>query len=104
MSQPSNVRTLSSMNTTPSSFTDTLFCMIDISRVEDMERDKMTAGTIRVMLEQEIRAMKDQENWQCCTVTVDPRKENWIKITCQDEAEHQLVKQVAEANVTQGAQ
>uniref|UniRef100_A0A0D2XTH9 HAT C-terminal dimerisation domain-containing protein n=1 Tax=Fusarium oxysporum (strain Fo5176) TaxID=660025 RepID=A0A0D2XTH9_FUSOF len=28
-SQPSNVRTLSSMRTTPSSFTDTLFCTID---------------------------------------------------------------------------
>jgi hypothetical protein len=43
-SQPSNVHTLSSMNTTPSSFTDTLFCTIDTSRVEDMERDKTTAG------------------------------------------------------------
>jgi len=68
-----------------------------------MERDKMTAGTIRAMLEQEIQAMKDQENWQCRTMTVDPRKENQIKIACQDEAEHQLVKQVAEANITQGA-
>ena len=50
-SQPSNVRALSSMNTTLSSFTNTLFCTIDTSGVEDMERDKMTAGTIRAMLE-----------------------------------------------------
>ena len=61
-SQPSNVRTLSSINTTLSSFTDTLFCTIDTSGVEDMERDKVTAGTIRAMLEQAIRATKDLEN------------------------------------------
>jgi hypothetical protein len=102
-SQPSNVRTLSSMNTTPSSFTDTLFCTIDTSRVEDMERDKTTAGAIRTMLEQAIRAIKDRESWRCRAVTVDPKKENRIKIACRDEDEHQLVKRVAEANVAQGA-
>ncbi|KAH8798527.1 hypothetical protein F5884DRAFT_905705 [Xylogone sp. PMI_703] len=59
-SQPSNVHTISSMNTTPSSFTDTLFCTIDISRVEEMEKDKTTPGTIRAMLEQAIRATKDR--------------------------------------------
>jgi hypothetical protein len=102
-SQPSNVRTLSLMNTTPSSFTDTLFCTIDTSRVEDMERDKTTAGAIRTMLEQAIRAIKDRESWRCRAVTVDPKKENRIKIACRDEDEHQLVKRVAEANVAQGA-
>lgn len=102
-SQPSNVRTLSSMGTTPSSFTNTLFCTIDTSRVEDMERDKITAGTIRAMIEQAIREGKDQENWRCRAVTVDPKRENRIKIACRDEAEHQLVKRVAEANVTYGA-
>lgn len=102
-SQPSNVRTLSSMNTILSSFTDTLFCTIDTSRVEDMERDKMTAGTIRAMIEQAIRATKDQGNWRCRAMIVDPKRENRIKIACRDEAEHQLVKRVAETNVTQGA-
>jgi uncharacterized coiled-coil protein SlyX len=101
-SQPSNVHTLSSINTTPSSFSGTLFCTIDTSRVEDMERDKTTAGTIRAMLEQAIRTMKDHGNWRCRAVTVDPKKENRIKIACRDEAEHQLVKRVAEANVAGG--
>ena len=87
-SQPSNVHTLSSMNTTPSSFTDTLFCTIDTSRVEDMERDKTTAGAIRTMLEKAIRGIKNQENWRCRAVTVDPKKENRIRIACRDEAEH----------------
>jgi hypothetical protein len=91
------------MNTTLSSFTNTLFCTIDTSGVEDMERDKMTAGTIRAMLEQTIRTTKDQENWRCRAVTVDPKRENRIKIACRDEAEHQLVKRVAEANVGRGA-
>ena len=102
-SQPSNVCTLSSMNTTPSSFTDTLFCTIDTSRVEDRERDKMNAGTLRATIEQAIRATKNQENWRCRAVTVDPKRENRIKIACRDEEEHQLVKRVAEANVTHGA-
>ncbi|RFU31201.1 hypothetical protein B7463_g5127, partial [Scytalidium lignicola] len=102
-SQPSNIRTISSMNTTPSSFTDTLFCTIDISRVEDTEKEKVTAGSIRVMLEQAIRATKDQDNWRCRAVTVDPRRENRIKIACRDEVEHQLVKRVVEANVVCGA-
>jgi hypothetical protein len=91
------------MNTTLFLFTNTLFCTIDTSGVEDMERDKMTAGTIKAMLEQTIRITKDQENWRCRAVIVDPKRENRIKIACRDEAEHQLVKRVAEANVSRGA-
>ena len=34
---------------------------------------------------------------------VDPKKENRFKIACRDEAEHQLVKRVAEANIDRGA-
>jgi hypothetical protein len=68
-----------------------------------MERDKTTAGAIRTMLEQAIRAIEDRESWRCRAVTVDPKKENRIKIACRDEDEHQLVKRVAEANIAQGA-
>ena len=63
----------------------------------------MTAGTIRAMLEQTIRITKNQESWRCRAVTVDPKRENRIKIACRDEAEHQLVKRVAEANIGRGA-
>ncbi|CEJ61869.1 Putative Remark: Mars [Penicillium brasilianum] len=35
MSYPSNIRTLSSANTTPTSFTDTLYCTIDTSKMID---------------------------------------------------------------------
>ena len=40
-SQPSGVRTLSTSNTTPSTFTDTLFCTIDTLRVEEGEKEKV---------------------------------------------------------------
>jgi hypothetical protein len=39
-SQPSNVRTLTSMGTTPSTMTDIPYCMIDTSRVVEEERSK----------------------------------------------------------------
>jgi hypothetical protein len=42
------------------------------------------------MLEQAIRGIKNQENWRCRAMTVDLKKENRIRITCRDEAEHQL--------------
>jgi hypothetical protein len=83
-------------------FTNTLFCTIDTSGVKDIERDKMTAGTIRAMLEQTIYTTKNQGNWRCRAMTVDSKRENRIKIACRDEAEHQLVKRVAEANVGRG--
>lgn len=73
-SQPSNVRTLSSLNTTPSTFTDTLYCTIDTSRVENGEGDAMTAGTIRAMVEKEIRTMDDHSSWRRRAVTVSRRK------------------------------
>ena len=38
----------------------------------------MTAGTIRTA--------KDRENWRCHAVTVDIKRENWMKIACRDGA------------------
>ena len=95
-SQPSNVRTLTSMNAAPSTFTDTLFCTIDKSRVGNNEAAKVTAGTVRSAVEREVRRGAENTGWRCHAVTVDPRNENRIKIACRDEAEHQMVKQVAE--------
>ncbi|KAJ5737265.1 uncharacterized protein N7483_002390 [Penicillium malachiteum] len=41
--------------------------------------------------------------WRCRAVTVSPRNNNRIRIACRDEAEHQLVKKVAEAKIGAGA-
>jgi len=71
--EPSNIRTLTSIGTTPSTMTDTLYCTIDTSRVGEEERSKAQPGTIRKAIEEEIRATKGQENWRCATVIRDAR-------------------------------
>ena len=91
-SQPSNVRTLSSMNTTPTSFTDTLYCTIDTSHMGDDERANVSAGTVRNAIEKEMRAMEEHKEWRCRAVTTDPKKPQRIKIICRSEDEHRLVK------------
>ncbi|KAI7975203.1 hypothetical protein EIK77_000417 [Talaromyces pinophilus] len=102
-SQPSNIRTLSSFNTTPTTFTDTLYCTIDTSKMADKENDGMSAGSIRATVEKEIRTMENHMNWRCRAVTVDPKNANRIRIACRDEVEHQLVKKIAEAKIGAGA-
>ena len=102
-SYPSNIRTLSSSNTTPTTFTDTLYCTIDTSRMVNSENKKMFAGLIRAAVETEIRTMKNHLHWRCRAVTVDPKNTNRIRIACRDEAEHKLVKRVTEAKVGAGA-
>ncbi|KAI3277363.1 transcriptional regulator family: Zinc finger, CCHC-type [Penicillium roqueforti] len=102
-SHPSNIRTLSTLNTTPSTFTDTLYCMVDTSKMTESENEKKSAGSIRATIEKEIRTMDDHSHWRCRAVTVSPRDPNRIRIACRDEAEHQLVKKVAEEKIGTGA-
>ena len=49
-SRPSNLRTFSNQ-TTPSTFTDTLYCTVDVSNVEEAERDNASASKIRQDIE-----------------------------------------------------
>ncbi|KAI8402270.1 hypothetical protein FOFC_17577 [Fusarium oxysporum] len=94
-SQPSNVRTLSSMRTTPSSFTDTLFCTIDTSRVIQEDRGKVQVGEVRQAIEEKVRARDGRESWRCAAVVKDARNPDRIKM--------QLVKDAAEKTVVKGA-
>jgi hypothetical protein len=87
-SQPSNIRTLSSSNTTPTTLTDTLYCTIDTSQMAVNENERPSAGPIRRAVETEIRTMENQLNWRCRAVTVDLKNTNRIRIACRDEAEH----------------
>ncbi|KAJ6045702.1 uncharacterized protein N7446_012566 [Penicillium canescens] len=103
LSHPSNIRTLSTSNTTPTTFTDTLYCTIDTSKMAENEQRKMSAGPIRAAVETEIRTMENHTHWRCRAVTVDPKNTNRIRIACRDEAEHQLVKRVAETKIGEGA-
>lgn len=95
-SQADNVRILSSANTTPSTFTDILFCTIDASHVEEAEKGNVTAGTVRSAVEKEMRARKDDGSWRCKAVTVDARNTSRVKVVCRNEEEHNMVKQAAE--------
>ena len=52
---PSNAHTLTSMGTTPSRVTDTLYCTIDTPRVSDEDKSKVHPGSIRKAIEEEIR-------------------------------------------------
>lgn len=82
-SQPSNIRTLSSFNTTPTTFTDTLYCTIDTSKVADNGNDWTSAGPTRAAVEKEIRTRESHANWRCRAVTVDPKNTNRIRIACR---------------------
>ena len=103
LSHPSNIRTLSTSNTTPTTLTDTLYCTIDTSKMAENENERISAGPIRAAVETEIRTMEGRMHWRCRAVTVDPKNTNRIRIACRDEVEHQLVKKVAEAKIGPGA-
>jgi hypothetical protein len=100
-SQPSNIQTLSSFNTTPSTFTNTLYCIIDTSRVGAEVSDKASAGAIRTIVEKSMRNKQDNAIWRCRAVTIDPKNPHRVRIACRDEAEHKTVKQAVEANLVQ---
>ena len=101
-SSPSNVRTLSSLRTTPSTMTDTLYCTVDTSRVGEGERSKAQPGAVRKAVEEEIRAGEGQANWRCAAVIRDARNTERIKIVCRDEAELQRVKEAAQKTAAEG--
>jgi hypothetical protein len=87
-SQLSNIQTLSLFNTTLTTFTDTLYCMIDTSNKVNNGDDRMSAGLIRAAVKKEIWTMENHANWRCRAVTVDPKNTNRIRIACQNEAKH----------------
>ncbi|KAF6782739.1 hypothetical protein CMUS01_16704 [Colletotrichum musicola] len=88
-------------NATLASRSDPLFCTIDTSRVEGGS-DKPNAGRIRAAVEKEMRAMDGQGSWRCRAITVDPRNADRIRIICRDDAEHKLIKQIAEKSFGPG--
>jgi hypothetical protein len=54
----------------------------------DNENERPSIGLVRKAVKTKIQAMENYTNWQCCTVTVDPKNTNWIRIACRDEAEY----------------
>jgi hypothetical protein len=91
-----------SIPTAPPNPIDALYCTIDASRVEGDEARPL-AGTIRTVVESGVRSELDNPTWRCRAVTRDPKNPHRIRITCRDDSEHEIVKRIAEANLTQGA-
>ncbi|KZL68744.1 reverse transcriptase, partial [Colletotrichum incanum] len=103
-SQPTNLRTLSSFNTTPSNFSDTPYCTIDTSHAESEAAEQVSVGSIRTMVESQIRSGEGEAgSWRCRAVTKDPRNPHRIRIACRNDDEHAMVKRVVEANLARGA-
>ncbi|KAG6996665.1 RNA-directed DNA polymerase from mobile element jockey [Fusarium oxysporum f. sp. conglutinans] len=86
----------------PPNPTDMLYCTIDVSRLEEDEA-RLSAGTIRATVENEVRSELDNPTWRCRAVTKDPKNPHRIRITCRDESEHEIVKRVAEVKLAPGA-
>jgi hypothetical protein len=91
-SHPSNLRSLS-INTTPSTGTDTLYCTLDTSKVEEGDKNKANPGTIRRAIETEVQHTGGQEGWRCVAVTKDPKNPERIRVACRNEAELMRVKE-----------
>jgi hypothetical protein len=95
-SQPSGIRTLSLSNTTPSTFTDTLFCTIDTSRVEEKEKGKVQVADVRKAIEAEVRTLENMGDWRCAAVVKEARNPDRVKVVCRDENETRIVKDAAQ--------
>jgi uncharacterized coiled-coil protein SlyX len=95
-SQPSGLRTISLSNTTPTTFTDTLFCTVDTSRVEESEKGKVQVADIRKAIEAEIQTHENQGTWRCAAVVKEARNPERIRVICRDESEVALVKEAAQ--------
>jgi DNA polymerase III alpha subunit (gram-positive type) len=87
--------------TVPPIPTDTLYCTIDVSRIEDDDA-RPSAGTIRATVENEARAELHSPAWRCRAVTKDPKNPHRIRISCRDESEHEAVKRIAETKLARG--
>jgi hypothetical protein len=97
-----NLRTHSNQ-TTPSILTDTLYCIVDVSNVEEADRAAANAGNIRQEIEKGMREGEEGGGWRCVAVARDPRNSARIRITCRDESELARVKEVAEKTKVVGS-
>ncbi|KAJ5733298.1 hypothetical protein N7533_013745 [Penicillium manginii] len=59
LSHPSNIQSLSTSKTTPTTLTNTLYYIIDTSRMAENKNKRISAGSIRAAVETEIQATAD---------------------------------------------
>ena len=68
------------------------YCTIDISRVEENEKNTVTPGAIRQTLEKEL-------GHKCRAVVKDPRNTDRLRVLCQDEGELGQVKEAVQKGI-----
>ncbi|OAA57836.1 Endonuclease/exonuclease/phosphatase [Akanthomyces lecanii RCEF 1005] len=95
-SHPSNVMTLSTSRTASTSSGDTIFCTVDIRETEDSVNERVTAKTIRTILETEMRAKPHNGAWRCRAVTEDRSNPQRMRVVCRNESEQDMVKKTIE--------
>jgi hypothetical protein len=80
---------------------ETLYCTMDIPKVDESKQKEVWPGTIRAAIEKDIRT-KEGSNWRCAAVMRDPRNNTYIQVACRDEKEHNAVKLAAEKAKIEG--
>ena len=73
-------------------YNEVRYCTIDISRVEENEKNTITPGAIRQTLEKEL-------GYKCRAVVKDPRNTDRIRVLCQDEKELDQVKEAVKKGI-----
>jgi hypothetical protein len=102
-SSPSNLSSTNPRSSMNSATTSTLYCTIDTTRVEKGAEDKTEPGKIREAVEKGVRAREGMGSWRCVAVTRDPRYQGRVRITARDEAELEMIKEVASRATPGGA-
>jgi len=65
---------------------DTLYCIVNTSRVKEENKNEVQLGVIRQAIENGIRIMEGHKSWRCAVVIKDLRNPTHIRITCRNEA------------------
>lgn len=97
-SQPSDIRTLSTTRTASTSASSAIYCTIEFPE-NDNALEKVTAKTVRVILEEEFREGRGQDAWRCRAVTEDRLNRQRVRVVCRDENEQEIVKKTLEAKL-----
>jgi hypothetical protein len=76
---------------------ETLYCTIDTSKVDESKQREVQLGAIQAAIEKEIRTKEgSKSNWRCAAIIRDLRNNTCIRVACRDEKEHKAVKQAVE--------
>ncbi|KAI1845222.1 hypothetical protein JX265_014086, partial [Neoarthrinium moseri] len=97
---PSNIRTLSSGLTLPSTYNDTPFCTLDTSRMTEERPEIGNPASVRKLVETELRKKEGKEAWRCMAVRKNGTGSDRTRVICRDEGVLREVKKVLEqANI-----